>query len=224
MAYGFSTRQAGWPFHVQRASSPVVHGRNRNVGLQMASRRRIKARNRCRFPLRLQTRNAFNRMAVKHFKIAAALVMVLALPFAAPALAQGQETIQNDMARCRGDGPAARITVTDIKPGNGTMRVQLYHATKQDWLAKGRWIYRIQVPARAGSMTFCMPAPQAGSYAIAIRHDANGNGKTDLTVDGGGMSNNPSINIFNLGKPSVDKAAFSIGNEVKPISIRMRYL
>jgi uncharacterized protein (DUF2141 family) len=114
--------------------------------------------------------------------------------------------------------------VTDIKSGTGTMRMQLYRGTKQDWLAKGRWIYRIQIPARAGSMTFCMPVPEAGSYAIAVRHDANANGETDLTRDGGGMSNNPSINIFNLGKPSVDKTRFAVGNEVKSISIRMRYL
>ena len=163
-------------------------------------------------------------MAVKHRKIAAALMMVLALPLTVPALAQGHETIPNDMAKCRGDGPAVHVTVTNIKSGAGTMRMQLYRATKQDWLASGRWIYRIQIPARAGSMTFCMPVPQAGSYAIALRHDVNANGKTDLTVDGGGMSNNPSINIFNLGKPSVDKTAFSIGDEVKPMSIRMRYL
>ena len=73
-------------------------------------------------------------------------------------------------------------------------------------------------------MTVCMPAPGPGTYGIAIRHDINGNGSTDLTKDGGGMSNNPSINIFNLGKPSVDKAAFSVGQEVKTIGIRMRYL
>ena len=121
-------------------------------------------------------------------------------------------------------GPAVRVTVTEIKSGTGTMRMQLYRATRQDWLARGRWIYRIQVPARAGTMTFCMPVPQPGSYGIAIRHDVNGNGDTDLTQDGGGMSNNPSINVFNLGKPSVDKVAISVGQEVKTISIRMRYL
>jgi uncharacterized protein (DUF2141 family) len=37
------------------------------------------------------------------------------------------------------------------------------------------------------------------------------------------MSNNPSISIFNLGKPSYDKTAFSVGDGVKTISIRMRY-
>ena len=163
-------------------------------------------------------------MADRYRKIAGALLIALALPLAAPVLAQNRDAIPNDMSKCRGSGPAVRVTVTEIKSGTGTTRMQLYRATRQDWLARGRWIYRIQVPARAGTMTFCMPVPQPGSYGIAIRHDVNGNGDTDLTQDGGGMSNNPSINVFNLGKPSVDKVAISVGQEVKTISIRMRYL
>ena len=163
-------------------------------------------------------------MADRYRKIAGALLIALALPLAAPVLAQNRDAIPNDMSKCRGSGPAVRVTVTEVKSGTGTMRMQLYRATRQDWLARGRWIYRIQVPARAGTMTFCMPVPQPGSYGIAIRHDVNGNGDTDLTQDGGGMSNNPSINVFNLGKPSVDKVAISVGQEVKTISIRMRYL
>ena len=163
-------------------------------------------------------------MADRNRKIAGALLIALALPLAAPVLAQNRDAIPNDMSKCRGSGPAVRVTVTEVKSGTVTMRMQLYRATRQDWLARGRWIYRIQVPARAGTMTFCMPVPQPGSYGIAIRHDVNGNGDTDLTQDGGGMSNNPSINVFNLGKPSVDKVAISVGQEVKTISIRMRYL
>ena len=73
-------------------------------------------------------------------------------------------------------------------------------------------------------MTFCLPVPGPGAYGIAVRHDANGNGKTDFTEDGGGMSNNPSINIFNLGKPSFRKTAISVGGDVKSISIVMRYM
>ena len=151
---------------------------------------------------------------------------LLLLALAVPAQAQGQyrQPIANDPARCRGEGPALRITVTEIKSSTGTLRVQLYRGTRQDWLTKGRWIYRIEVPARAGSMSICMPVPEPGTYGVGVRHDVNGNGETDLTQDGGGASNNPSINVFNLGKPSVDKAAFSIGREVKAISIRMRYL
>jgi uncharacterized protein (DUF2141 family) len=143
---------------------------------------------------------------------------------AAPAQAQYRQAISNDPARCRGAGPAVNVTVSGIKSSTGRVRVQLYRATKQDWLEKGRWIHRIEAPARAGSMTFCMPAPAPGSYGIAVRHDVNGNGSTDLTQDGGGASNNPSFNVFNLGKPGYDKVGFSIGQDVRSISIAMRYL
>jgi uncharacterized protein (DUF2141 family) len=147
-----------------------------------------------------------------------------ALVGAAPAQAQYNRHLSHDPAKCQGNGPAIRITVNGVKASRGTLRVQLYRATKADWLETGRWLNRIELPARAGTMSVCMPAPGPGSYGIAIRHDINGNGQTDLTQDGGGMSNNPSINIFNLGKPSYGKVAFSLGQEVKPMTIRMRYM
>jgi len=159
---------------------------------------------------------------------AAALVLAgtgaIALAPAASAQSQYNRHLTHDPAKCRGDGPAIRITVSNVKSSSGTLRVQLYRATQADWLETGRWLNRIEVPARAGTMTVCMPAPQAGTYGIAIRHDVNGNGKTDLTQDGGGASNNPSFNIFNLGKPSYTKVAFSLGQEVKAMTIRMHYM
>lgn len=139
-----------------------------------------------------------------------------------PAQAQLREEIANNPRNCQ-SGSAVRITVSDIKAGGGTLRVQLYRGTASDWLEKGRWIHRIEVPARGGTMNVCMPVPRAGTYGIAIRHDVNGNGKTDLREDGGGMSNNPSINIFNLGKPSYQKTAFAVGDAPTAINIRMRY-
>ena len=147
-----------------------------------------------------------------------------ALLAAAPAAAQFRDFQSHDPAKCRAGGPAIRITVTGVKASRGTLRVQLYRATKQEWLEAGRWLNRIELPARAGTMSVCMPAPGAGTYGIAIRHDINGNDETDLTQDGGGMSNNPSINIFNLGKPGYSKVAFALGQEVKPMTIRMRYM
>lgn len=153
------------------------------------------------------------------------LVPAAAMVVAGPAEAQFRQTLNHDPAYCRpGAGPAVQISLTDVKASTGTIRVQLYRGTQAEWLASGKWLYRIEASARAGQMSFCMPVPQAGTYAIAIRHDVNGNGSTDLAQDGGGMSNNPSINIFNLGRPSVRRTAFTIGNEVKPMTIRMRYL
>ena len=141
---------------------------------------------------------------------------------ATPAHAQFRQTITNDPAKCA-SGSAVSVTITDLKPGGGILRIQLYRSTGADWLEKGRWLHRIELPAKAGSMNVCMPVPQAGEYGIAVRHDLNKNGKTDLREDGGGMSNNPSINIFNLGKPSYKKTAVAVGNRPKAISIQMRY-
>ena len=154
--------------------------------------------------------------------LAALALTALAAP--APAEAQYRQKISNNAAKCAaGAGPAVRVTVTDIRESTGTMRVQSYRGTKEDWLEKGKWIYRMEAPAKAGSMTFCMPLPRPGAYAIAVRHDVNGNGDTDIFADGGAMSNNPSINIWNLGKPSYKKTRFDVGPGVESISIRMRY-
>ena len=162
---------------------------------------------------------------LKRLSITALALAAAGMATAAPAAAQYREKIANDMGECRADsGPAVMVTVSGIKASSGTLRIQSYRATSAEWLKKGRWINRIEAPARSGTMTFCLPMPAAGSYGIAVRHDLNANGKTDISQDGGGMSNNPSINIFNLGKPSVDKTAFSVGNAVKTIRIQMKYM
>ncbi|NNC51558.1 MAG: DUF2141 domain-containing protein [Erythrobacter sp.] len=154
----------------------------------------------------------------------AAAVALAGLALATPAEAQYREKITHDPSRCEaGKGAGVWVTINEIKESKGTIRVQSYRATKEDWLKKGRWIYRMEAPAKAGSMRFCMPLPGAGHYGIAVRHDLDGDGETDIFGDGGAMSNDPSINIFNLGRPSYKKVGFDVGDGVEKISIRMRY-
>lgn len=150
--------------------------------------------------------------------------------FAAAALAMtgaasAGSVISNDMSRCgAGKGPAVKVVVNGVKASAGKIRVQSYPATKAAWLNKSQWLHRIETPARAGVMSFCVPVAAAGNYAIAVRHDKNGNGKTDISSDGGGFSNNPSINVFNLGKPSVGKVSFYAGSGVTTVTISMKYM
>lgn len=150
---------------------------------------------------------------------------------AAPAAAQASSNsdyrniIANNMRACApGAGPAIRVTINGVKNASGKVRVQVYNGTRADWLEKGRWLNRIELPARAGRMTVCVPVPSSGDYAVAVRHDVNGNNETDIRTDGGAMSRNPSINIFNLGKPGIDKTRFSVGEGVSSIAITMKYL
>jgi uncharacterized protein (DUF2141 family) len=156
-------------------------------------------------------------------KISLAAVSI-GLLAAAPAVARG-EVIGNDMARCAtGAGPAVLVELSGFKTVSGKVRVQSYPATRAAWLEKGAWINRVEVPVKSGFVRVCMPLPAAGRYGIAVRHDANGNGKTDFSSDGGGFSNNPKLSIFNLGKPSVDKVAINAGRGVSTISIRLQYM
>lgn len=146
------------------------------------------------------------------------------LALSSGAVAAGQE-IGNDLSRCAsGKGPAVLVSVRGVKESAGKIRVQSYPATGGAWLAKGAWLHRIETRADAGNMSFCVPVPAEGKYGIAVRHDVNGNGKTDLSKDGGGFSNNPSINIFNLGKPSVGKVAFQAGPGVTRITVNLKYM
>ncbi|AWW73307.1 hypothetical protein CD351_02570 [Erythrobacter sp. KY5] len=171
---------------------------------------------------------------IKQMAFAAGAATLLGLGAAAtgaPALAQASNTsdyrnqISNDMRSCApGGGPAVRVTISGIKSSTGKVRAQVYNATRGDWLERGRWLNRIELPARRGRMVVCMPVPASGTYAIAVRHDANGNGETDISEDGGAMSNNPSINIFNLGKPGIDKTRFRVGDGVSSIAITMKYM
>ena len=151
-------------------------------------------------------------------------VSIAAVALASSAATAGS-AINNDMARCSsGNGPAVLVTVQGVKAATGRVRVQSYPATSNAWLSKGSWINRIESRASAGSMSFCVPVPVAGKYGIAVRHDSNANGKTDIRQDGGGFSNNPSLNILNLGKPSVNKVSFYAGTGVTKITINLKYL
>jgi uncharacterized protein (DUF2141 family) len=155
----------------------------------------------------------------------ASITAAMGLATASPAVAQYRNDIRNDMSRCTaGSGPAMMVTVDGVKASQGKVRVQTYRATASEWLEKGKWLSRIEVPAKEGTMTFCLPVPASGTYGVAVRHDLNANGKTDIFSDGGGMSNNPSINIFNLGKPKYTKVGVPVGDDVKSIRIEMRYM
>jgi uncharacterized protein (DUF2141 family) len=153
------------------------------------------------------------------------------VPLAAAAMlalagsANAGSVVSNDMTKCgAGKGPAIQVNVRGIKGSTGKIRVQNYPATSSAWLAKGKWLHRMESKASAGGLNFCVPLSASGKYAIAVRHDKNGNGKTDISSDGGGFSNNPSINILNLGKPSVSKVAFSAGPGVTTITVNMKYM
>ena len=145
-----------------------------------------------------------------------------ALLFVAPAAAQA--ALGPDAASCTpGAGePAVLVNVTGFKNRSGKVRVQLYGGNPADFLAKGKWVRRVDLPVTSsGSMKVCVALPKAGNYAVAVRHDADGNGKSGWS-DGGGFSRNPSISLLDL-KPSYQEVAIPVGNGVKPVDVVLNY-
>jgi uncharacterized protein (DUF2141 family) len=144
----------------------------------------------------------------------------MALAFAPPAAAQA--AIGPDAGACNANRPALLVSVNGFKNRVGTLRVQLYGSDPADFLTKGKKLRRIDLPVSgSGAMNVCVAVPKPGTYAIAVRHDADGDRKSGWN-DGGGFSNNPKISLIDL-KPSHREVAVAVGRGVKPVSVVLNY-
>jgi uncharacterized protein (DUF2141 family) len=150
---------------------------------------------------------------------AAALALAATFAAAEPAGA----VLGPDAARCRSGSaePAILVGVSGFKNRVGKLRIQLYD-DPDDFMVRGKKMRRIDLPLTgAGPMQVCVGVPRPGAYAIVIRHDADGNGKTGWN-DGAGYSNNPRLSLVSL-KPPFRKVAVTVGHGVKPVSVVLNY-
>ena len=144
-------------------------------------------------------------------------------PSAEAAAAASAAALGPDAPACNaGNRSAILVGVTGFKVRSGRVRVQLYGGDAADFLAKGKKLRRIDLPVTAaGPMNICVAVPGPGTYAVAVRHDADGNNRSGWT-DGGGFSNNPKISLLSL-KPSHRSVAITVGRAIKPISVVLNY-
>lgn len=127
-----------------------------------------------------------------------------------------------DARACDGGASAFLVNVHGFKAAQGVLRVQLYGGNPGDFLKKGRKLRRIELPVRGtGAMPVCLAVPRAGTYAVAVRHDLDGNGKSGWK-DGGGFSRNPRLSLMDL-KPAHAKVAVAVGGGVRPIDVVLNY-
>jgi uncharacterized protein (DUF2141 family) len=153
------------------------------------------------------------------FLSAAVLAAALTVPAAPAAAALGP-----DAAACSAGAnrPALLVSVNGFKNRVGKLRVQLYGGDPKTFLERGAKLKRIDLPVtRSGAMNVCVAVPRTGTYAIAVRHDADANGKTNWN-DGGGFSGNPKLSILKL-KPSYRAAAVAVGGGVKVVPVVLNY-
>jgi uncharacterized protein (DUF2141 family) len=142
---------------------------------------------------------------------------------AMPLPAFGATLLGADAEACAPDarGAALLVRVDGFKLRSGVLRVQLYGANPADFLAKGKRLRRIDLPVTAGGpMEVCVALPGGGTYAVAVRHDVNGNG-SDWN-DGGGFSRNPKLSVL-AHKPAYRDVMINVGGGVTPVDIMLYY-
>jgi uncharacterized protein (DUF2141 family) len=144
-----------------------------------------------------------------------------ALAFVAPATA-AEAALGPDAASCRaGSGqPAVLVNVSGFKSRSGRVRVQIYNAN--NFLVKGQRVRRIDLPVTGSSMPICVALPGPNNYAVAVRHDTDGDNAKGDWSDGGGFSRNPKISLLKL-KPSFGQVAIPVGNGVRSVNVVLNY-
>jgi uncharacterized protein (DUF2141 family) len=120
--------------------------------------------------------------------------------------------------------PTVEVSVTGLRSTKGQILVCLTTNAKAfPDCSRDKGSVRLAVKA-ADAGDFKLAAPAAGTYAIAIVHDENGNNKMDkalfLPREGFGFSRNPAIIA---GPPSFKAASFAVSGEVRQ-TIRMKYM
>jgi uncharacterized protein (DUF2141 family) len=153
--------------------------------------------------------------------LAAGAAGALIVPVAAQGAALGPSA-----ALCNRNATAVQVDVRGFKQRTGTVRVQIYSANSS-YLEKRKWIERVDVPvSRAGTMSICVPVKAQGSYVISVRHDMNGNGKSDRS-DGAGLSGNPDMKVSDFifkRKPKLAEVSFAVGGATKRVPVVLNYV
>jgi uncharacterized protein (DUF2141 family) len=117
-------------------------------------------------------------------------------------------------------GTAVIIKVSNFKALRGSLRIQSYK-DPETFLDKGAFIRRIDVPVTGAETYACLALPGPGRYAIAVRHDPDGNTKTDIFRDGFAF---PRLTKPKLSKPKFSAVALDFPAGVSVIALQLNYM
>ena len=124
---------------------------------------------------------------------------------------------------CRADIPQIRVTVNGVY-AEGLLTVEAYDDNSKAFLSREGRLRRTRNAAQDGSQTVCMNVTGAGTYAVALYHDIDGNRKLArkwnfLPKEPFGLSNNPKLK---LRKPRHREAAFEAGPLGADVTVNLR--
>lgn len=119
----------------------------------------------------------------------------------------------------------ASLIFSGVRSARGDLIVTLYGNRPEDFLAKGKKLAKLNLPAHAGEFRACLAAPAPGIYAITAFHDEDRSGRLNrnllnLPTEGYGFPNSPESL---LAPPSFEKVAIDLAAGVTVIRIVLHY-
>lgn len=150
------------------------------------------------------------------------LIAVAAIP-SSPDLGKAE-------GRCRPgeQGPSLLVDAAGLKDRRGRLKLELYPANDADFLqddnilvSAGKTFRRVEIEVPpSGPVELCIRAPAAGTYAVSLLHDRDGNRKFGLSIDGIGFAGNPRLG---MSKPRAAAASVQVGAGLTRTRIVLNY-
>ena len=129
---------------------------------------------------------------------------------------------------CEGKAGGVRLAVqvTHVRAAQGEVAVTIYPDDARRFMAPKGKLARQRVKAGAPTTNACFNLPKAGTYAIAVYHDANGDRDFNrngfgMPTEGFGFSNDAPTTV---GLPPFKSVRFAVREGENRIAVRMRYL
>lgn len=142
---------------------------------------------------------------------------------AGPAVADDLSVNQFEHVSCTGAPNEIRIVIRNVKKSIGLMTADLYRNDADGFLHKAGRVGRARFAAKSPVTAFCIDAPAAAPYAIAVYHDKNANELFDknpigLPAEPFGLSNNPKLR---LAPPKIEDALFDVPEDGAVVEINL---
>ncbi len=125
---------------------------------------------------------------------------------------------------CNGADNQIRLVVMGVKRNAGRITADLYPNQEDGFLKKRGRLTQVKFAAKSPVTSFCIIAPSAGSFAIAVYHDENANdgfdkGPLGMPAEPWGISNNPKVRFS---PPPVEKALFEVNHTGAEVEIKLK--
>ena len=143
-----------------------------------------------------------------------------------PAASRNAVAVEPVKAEIPAGNGAITIKITGLRSASGNLLVALFNAKKGFPGKFENAVRQASVTAAGSDHVAVFSDVPFGTYAVAVRHDENGNGKLDanflgMPKEGVGVSNNPKSKF---GPPSFDAASFTLDKKALELNVNLRYL